>query len=118
MVPLTASYLIRDLAAELALAVIVVARPGLGTINHTLLTVETARAAGLTLAGVVMTPWPARPGPLEASNRETVERLASVRVSVLPHTSRNLLAAAGEALTLNAWLEAPVGGGRRVPALA
>jgi len=118
MVPLTASYLIRDLAAELALAVLVVARPGLGTINHTLLTVEAARAAGLTLAGVIMTPWPARPGPLEASNRETVERIASVPVSILPHTSRNLLAAAGDTLPLDAWLDAPVGGGRPVPALA
>jgi len=118
MVPLTPSYLIRDLAAELALAVIVVARPGLGTINHALLTVEAARAAGLTLAGVVMTPWPARPDPLEASNRETVERVASVPVSILSHTSRNLLAAAGDTLTLDAWLDAPVGGGRPVPALA
>ncbi len=118
MVPLTPCYLIRDLAAELALAVIVVARPGLGTINHTLLTVEAARVAGLTLAGVVMTPWPARPGPLEASNRETVERVTSVPVSVLPHTGGNLLAAAGDTLPLGAWLDAPVCGGRPVPALA
>ena len=34
-------------------------RPALGTINHTLLTVEAARAAGLEVAAVVFTPWPA-----------------------------------------------------------
>ena len=54
--------------------------PASGTINHTLLTVEAARAAGLGVAGIVMTPWPQRPGAIELSNRETVERLAGVPV--------------------------------------
>ena len=46
--------------------------PGLGTINHTLLTVEAARAAGLEVAAVVLTPWPEEPPPMEASNREAI----------------------------------------------
>ena len=51
MVPLTPSYLIRNLAADLGLPVVVAARTGLGTINHTLLTIEAAWAAELEVAG-------------------------------------------------------------------
>ena len=87
LVPLTPGYLVRDLAVDLALPVVIAARTGLGTINHTLLTIEAARAAGLRVAGVVMTPWAARPEPIEESNRATVERLGAVRVSGLPSTS-------------------------------
>ena len=46
MVPLAAGYLVRDLAADLALPLVIAARPGLGTISHTLMTLECARAAG------------------------------------------------------------------------
>ena len=94
----------RDLAVDLALPVVVAARPGLGTINHTLLTVEAARAAGLLVAGVVMTPWPARPEPIELSNIETVTRLGGVQVSGLPRTTPERLAEAGAALPLADWL--------------
>ena len=43
LVPLTRSYLVRDFAVDLGLPVVIVAAPGLGTINHTLLTIEAAR---------------------------------------------------------------------------
>jgi dethiobiotin synthetase len=104
MVPLTPGYLVRDLAVDLALPVVVAARTGLGTINHTLLTIEAARAAGLSVAGVVMTPWPDDAEPIELSNRETVERLGGVRVSGLPPTDPGSLAAAGFRLPLDEWL--------------
>ena len=61
MVPLRGPWLARDLAAELGLPLVIAARPGLGTINHTLLTLEAARAAGLRVSAVVLTPWPAAP---------------------------------------------------------
>jgi dethiobiotin synthetase len=104
LVPITPGYLVRDLAIDLELPVVVAARTGLGTINHTLLTVEAARAAGLKVAGVVMTPWPDAPTEMERSNRATVERLADLRVSVLPPTSRDRLADAGAGLPLGDWL--------------
>ena len=104
LVPLTPGYLVRDLATDLGLPLIVVARTGLGTINHTLLTVESARAAGLAIAGIVMTPWPADPAPIEISNRATVERLTRVPVSGLPPTTPATLAAAGATLPLDDWL--------------
>jgi dethiobiotin synthetase len=104
LVPITPGYLVRDLAIDLELPLVVVARSGLGTINHTLLTVEAARAAGLRVAGVVMTPWPGEPTDMEVSNRETVERLAEVRVSGLPPTRPDGLAEAGASLPLEHWL--------------
>ncbi len=54
MVPITKDYYAVDLAGELSLPLIVVARPGLGTINHVLLTVSCAMKAGLTVAGIVI----------------------------------------------------------------
>jgi dethiobiotin synthetase len=104
MVPITTGYLVRDLAVDIALPVVVAARTGLGTINHTLLTVEAARTAGLRVAGVVMTPWPDEPAEIERSNRETIERLSRVPVSGLPHTGRERLGEAGGSLPLDDWL--------------
>jgi dethiobiotin synthetase len=104
LVPITPGYLVRDLAIELGLPLVIAARTGLGTINHTLLTIEAARAAGLSVAGVVMTPWPATPEPIELSNRATVERLGGAPVSGLPPTDPGSLASAGSHLPLDEWL--------------
>jgi len=104
LVPITPGYLVRDLAIELGLPVVIAARTGLGTINHTLLTIEAARAGGLTVAGVVMTPWPATPEPIELSNRATVERLGGAAVIGLPPTEPGSLASAGSPLPLDEWL--------------
>ena len=79
LVPLTRTYLVRDFARQLELPVVIAAPAGLGTINHTLLTLEAVRGAGLDVAAVVLTPWPPEPGALERSNRETIERLGVVR---------------------------------------
>ena len=84
LVPLSRGYLVRDFAADLGLPVVVAASPGLGTINHTLLTIEAARAARLEIAAVVLTPWPEQPSRIEQSNRETIEELGKAEVEVLP----------------------------------
>ncbi len=107
LVPIAEGYDVRSLAVDAGLPLVVAARPGLGTINHTLLTLEAARTVGLRVAGVVLTPWPATPGTVARSNRETIERLGEVPVSVLavvPRADPRLLAAAGEALPLEDWL--------------
>jgi dethiobiotin synthetase len=86
---------------------VIAARTGLGTINHTLLTLEAARAARLPVAGVVLTPWPDRPGAVERSNRDTIAQLGAVEVETLGQLDRaepRLLAAAGERLPLERWL--------------
>jgi dethiobiotin synthetase len=104
MVPITPGYLVRDLAVDLGLPLVIAARTGLGTINHTLLTIDAARAAGLRVVGVAMTPWPAQPEPIEVSNRGTVQRLGGVPVSGLPPTDPSSLAKTGAALPLDEWL--------------
>jgi dethiobiotin synthetase len=85
LVPLSPTYLVRDLAADLGYPLVIVASPGLGTINHTLLTIESARAIGLEVAVVVLNPWPGQPGKIEESNRKTIIALADVPVRTLPH---------------------------------
>jgi len=83
LVPLDREYLVRDLARDLGQPIVVAARPGLGTINHTLLTLEAIRSSGLTVRAVVLTPWPAQPSPMEQSNRETIAAIGRVEVHVL-----------------------------------
>jgi dethiobiotin synthetase len=87
LVPLADDYTVCDLAVALGLPLLIAARPGLGTINHTLLTVRVARAAGLDVRAVVLTPWPAEPSPMERSNRETIARLGAVEVETLSHVT-------------------------------
>jgi dethiobiotin synthetase len=84
LVPLTLGYLVRDFARDLDLPVVVATGPGLGTINHTLLTLEAARAVGLEVRAVVLTPWPDDPSAIERSNRDAIERLGGVSTEVLP----------------------------------
>jgi dethiobiotin synthetase len=119
LVPLGPDTDVRDLAGALGLPVVIAARPGLGTISHTLLTLEAARSAGLTVAAVVLTPWPHQPSVMERSNRETIARRGDVEVATLPPVARaepELLAAAGAHLPVERWLPgAPARARRPVP---
>ncbi|MBI4844276.1 MAG: dethiobiotin synthase [Nitrospirae bacterium] len=54
MVPLYKNFLFIDLVKELGIPLIIVARPGLGTINHTLLTIDAARSRGIKVTGVII----------------------------------------------------------------
>jgi dethiobiotin synthetase len=74
MVPLTDTAYVIDLAAELHLPLILVARSTLGTINHTLLSLEAIRRRGLPLAGVVIN------GPETPHNRAAIERYGQAEV--------------------------------------
>jgi dethiobiotin synthase len=74
LVPINEGELIADLMAALALPVIVVARSALGTINHTLLTLEALRARSLAIAGVVMV------GDGNIDNRRAIEHYGRVQV--------------------------------------
>lgn len=119
LVPLTESFTVRDLAVATGLPLLIAARPGLGTINHTLLTIEAARAAELQVAAVVLGPWQIEPAAgstdtphraeLERSNLQTIAHLGEVEVFRLAYVSgpeRDELARAGDALPWRAWLPA------------
>ncbi|MEE6176664.1 dethiobiotin synthase [Mycobacterium sp. 050134] len=73
---------VRDLAVDLGAAALVVAGAGLGTLNHTALTLEALAAREVSCAGLVIGSWPARPGVVEASNRSVLERLGTVRAAL------------------------------------
>ncbi|MCI0453408.1 MAG: dethiobiotin synthase, partial [Candidatus Dadabacteria bacterium] len=85
LVPITDGYLMSDLAFDLGLSVIIVACPGLGTLNHTLLTVESARVRGLNVMGIVINQFPAKPGFAERTNPELILRMTGAPIlGVLP----------------------------------
>jgi dethiobiotin synthetase len=81
LVPLADTATVADLAVALGYPLVVVARAGLGTVNHTALTVEAARARGLAVAGVVLNADrrdlddPSLPG-----NAALIEQLARVAI--------------------------------------
>lgn len=99
-------FTVRDLAVALGLPLVVAARPGLGTINHSLLTIESARAAGLDVRAIVLTPWPAEPSVMQQSNRATIALFGAVEVATLPPTtpSASDLARAGAGLPFARWI--------------
>lgn len=107
LTPLAQDFTVCDLAAALDLPLLIAARPGLGTINHTLLTIRAARDAGLEVRSVVLTPWPEQPSALERSNRETIARTGDLDVEVLgrvhgPNPAE--LTQAGASLPWRSWL--------------
>jgi dethiobiotin synthetase len=107
LVPLAEDYSVRDFAVALGLPLLIAARPGLGTINHTLLTLDAARAAGLDVLAVVLTPWPEQPNAIERSNRETIARLGEIEVMGLgqvPSSAVAEFASTGETLPWRRWL--------------
>lgn len=66
-----------DLARGLHASVLVVVGPGLGTLNHTALTLEAMAHRGLDLTGLVLGSWPDDPGLAERSNVRDLETLAA-----------------------------------------
>jgi dethiobiotin synthetase len=84
MVPMDETHTVLDVAVALKAPAVVVARPDLGTINHTLLTVEALRGAGVTVAGVVINRYPTDlVGVAEETNPKAIERWGKVPVLCL-----------------------------------
>lgn len=75
LVPMDGKLFVRDMIEQLGLPAVVVARPGLGTINHTLLTLQSLRAAGISIAGVVINRYPTdNAGLAEETNLRAIEK--------------------------------------------
>jgi dethiobiotin synthetase len=84
LVPINERETFADLALALGLPLLIVARPGLGTLNHTALTVEVAQARGITVAGVIVCDTSAEPDLAERTNLTELRRLAPL-LGALPH---------------------------------
>jgi dethiobiotin synthetase len=87
LVPLKKDYSVLDMANDFALPLIVVSRPGLGTLNHTLLAVEYALLKGLSVAGIIINhSHPPDGGLAEETNPGLLRRLSPVPViAIFPY---------------------------------
>ncbi len=105
LVPLDESRLMIDLIARLALPVVVVVRSSLGTINHTLLTLEALRSRSIGVAGVIMV------GAANPDNREAIETYGDISViGQLPMIEPLTSAALAQWATTKLDLEGRLGG--------
>ena len=107
LVPLNDELTMADLAGHLGLELIIVGRDGLGTINHTALTVEVARRRGLGIAGIVLSACDGATEAAAQQNEEQIRRLVGPDVpmlgrlaSVADATDLDALGEAAEALQL------------------
>ena len=80
LVPINAHTSMATVAGALNLPLLIVARPSLGTINHTLLTIEVARQRGLVVAGVVFSHSLAGSGREEARTPSLIGELGKVKI--------------------------------------
>jgi dethiobiotin synthetase len=86
MVPLAGGLLVADLVRQLDLPLLVVARPALGTINHTVLTCFSAQQMELKVTGVVINNYPDAPGLAERSAPHHIGSLCGAPVlGIWPH---------------------------------
>lgn len=87
LVPLTKEVFVVDLIARLGLPLIIVARPGLGTLNHTLLTIRCAESRKIPIIGVVLNHSRKAPARLaEKTNPPVLEDLSRIPIlGTMPH---------------------------------
>lgn len=83
-----------DLGSLLAAAFVVVARPDLGTLNHTALTLEALQTRDLQVLGVVLGSWPGNPDVVHHSNRQVLGSLSVPLLGALPGHASELSPAA------------------------
>jgi dethiobiotin synthetase len=81
-----------DLASLLGddAAVVIVCRSGLGTLNHTMLTLETLQRRGLVIAGIVIGSWSRRYGDIELDNRRHLSSLGVPLLGAIPEGASRL----------------------------
>jgi len=85
-VPILEDYFMSDLAMDLNIPILIVTRPNLGTLNHTFLTLESAKRKGLDVAGIVISNYPWDPGIPEQTNPELIISMTGVNIlGILPH---------------------------------
>lgn len=89
-VPLDSTLGIREWAQELSLPVVVVARNSLGTINHTLLTIDSVRQSKLPLLGIILNQTSEKPDDSSMTNPALIEELTRLPVLALPYQAFEL----------------------------
>ncbi len=91
LVPLSREMLLADLVADFKLPTLVVARSGLGTLNHTLLTLEAMRHRKIQIAGVLLNSQGGEDSSIVRDNQRTIAEIGQVEVfGVLPRVKNPL----------------------------
>jgi dethiobiotin synthetase len=99
MVPLTERHYLADFIELTGLPVIIVARPSLGTLNHTMLTVGASRSSGLPIAGIVINMMPKNPSRVEKNTSSMLAKLTGVPIlGTIPRLSKPGYVSAGKAI--------------------
>ncbi|MEW6571816.1 MAG: dethiobiotin synthase [Nitrospirota bacterium] len=90
LVPITNDYYVLDLAKNFGLPVIITAKPGLGTLNHTMLTVRYGLKEGLVMAGVIINySYPPENTPAEDTNARIIRRICPIPlIGTFPHLDK------------------------------
>ncbi|MCB4757565.1 MAG: dethiobiotin synthase [Elusimicrobia bacterium] len=87
LVPIKRDYFVMNLISRMKLSAIIVALPGMGTINHILLTVSALKKEGIPLSGVIINQWQGK-SPAERTNPGVLQRILKRRVIVVKHQPR------------------------------
>ena len=99
MVPLTISNTLADFAKAADLPVIIIARPSLGTLNHTILTINACKEYGLKIAGIVVNSMSRRPGLVERNNPDALKKLTNAPIiGIIPKLRFPSYSSAGRAI--------------------
>jgi dethiobiotin synthetase len=85
MVPLTGGLMVADLIGRLALPALVIARPGLGTVNHTVLTCYAARQLGIEVRGIIINNYPEHPDRAAESAPHLIDSLSGAPLLGILH---------------------------------
>jgi len=92
MVPINQTFFVSDLIGRMKLPAIIVSSPGLGMLNHSLLTVNTLKQKGIPLAGIIINRWQGKTRA-EQTNPQVLQRILKRRIIVVPdrpHLARDL----------------------------
>ncbi len=90
MVPLTESQTVGDFARLAGFPVVIVTNPKLGTMNHTILTVNACRQYGLDVKGIVVNMMPKKPTAVERAAPETIAKFTKIPVvATIPFGSKD-----------------------------
>ncbi|MFC1478229.1 dethiobiotin synthase [Candidatus Margulisiibacteriota bacterium] len=79
LVPLWKDYYVADLIKEMELPALIIARAGLGTLNHTLMTIEVLKKRNISIAGIILNGFTGQ-DISERKNRQVIEEMSRIRV--------------------------------------
>ncbi len=89
MVPLTGNLMVSDLIGCLRLPALIISRPDLGTVNHTLMTCFCAKQTGIEVKGIIVNNYPENPGDAEKYAPGMIEERSGVPViGIFPHVTQ------------------------------